>query len=150
MDGSIAQIALSLFAGLLLGAIAGLWVGATISRRRISELGNSSKTRLAELTHQKTQIATELAKLRSKNKSLRRAIAEDRKKLQSNRKKSKILASNVLTLRDERENTKIKLNTLHKSLEAVQQQTLALQGEFEKAGKFYKRELLKSFEKRKA
>ena len=149
MDGSIAQIVFLVFVGCLLGVVAGLWFGAVISKRRIHEMSTSSKARLAELTHQKTQIATELAAARSKNKSLRVTAAKDRKKLQSTREKSKILASNVITLREERENTKVKRNTLHKSLEAVKQQTLALQGEFEKAGKFYKRELLKSFEKRK-
>ena len=150
MDGSIALSVILLLVGCVLGAVGGLWLGATISKRRFRELGASTKSRLAELTHQKTQIAAELAKLRSKNKSLRNAVAEGRGKLKTTREKSKILASNVITLREERESTKIKIGTLHKSLEAVKQQTLSLQQEFEKAGKFYKRELLKSFEKRKA
>lgn len=150
MGGSIPQIVMYLVAGGVLGTLVGLLVGARISRRRVRELADSGKARLAELTHQKTHIASELAKSRSNNKSVKIAAAEDRKKLRSVRRKAKILAANVITLRKEREDTKIKINTLHQSFEAVKQQTLALQREFEKAGTFYKGELVKSFEKRKA
>ena len=149
MEGSIAQFILYIVIGCLLGGGAGLLVGATFSKRRIHEMRKSGKTRLAELTHQKTQIASELAKTRAKNKSLRGKIATDQKKLVSARDKMKQLANNVLTLRAEREDTKLKIGTLQKSLDAFNQQTMTLQHEFEKAGKFYKGELVKSFEKRK-
>jgi len=52
-------------------------------------------------------------------------------------------------LRTERETTKSKLGTMQNALKSLRQQTAALQSEFEKAQEFYKRELLKSLEKRK-
>jgi hypothetical protein len=52
-------------------------------------------------------------------------------------------------LRSERENTKIKLSALQNALGSLRKQTAALQSEFEKTQEFYKRELVKSLEKRK-
>ena len=60
-----------------------------------------------------------------------------------------MLASNVLTLRTERENTKIKVSSIQNALVSVKQQTAAPQTEFEKSRKFYKRELMKSLQQRK-
>ena len=149
VDGSIAQSVIFLFAGCLIGGVGAFLAVAVISKQRLREIGDSSKVRLADLTHRKTQIASELAKTRAKNESLRAKYAADREKLASARGKIKQLAKNVLMLRDERENTKLKIGTLQKSLDALNQQTMTLAQEFEKAGKFYKSELRKSFEKRK-
>jgi hypothetical protein len=64
-------------------------------------------------------------------------------------KKSKVLAANVITLRTERESTKAQLSSFQKAVAVFRQQTVALQSEFQRAQEFYKRELQKSFERRK-
>lgn len=149
MGGSIAQLALFLMAGGALGVIAGLLIGAAISKRQIGQLRSSDRTKLNDVTRQRDKIASKFLKLKSTNKSLRVAVADNRAKLESARKKSKLLAKNVLALRAERENTKVKLSTMQNSLVSVKQHTLSLQREFDKVGQFYKGELVKSFEKRK-
>lgn len=150
MGGSIPQIALYLLAGGALGVVTGLLIGAAISNRRIGQLTSESQTRLDDATRQRDQFATEFSKSRSTIESLRAAVAKRLPELESERKKSNILASNVRTLRAEREDTKIKVSTIQNALISVKQQTVALQGEYDKACEFYKGELVKSFEKRKA
>lgn len=149
MGGSIPQIALYLLAAGVLGVVIGLLLGAAISNRRIGQLTSESQTRLVDVTRQRDQFATKLSKSRSTIESLQAAVAKGLPELESERKKSKKLTKNVLTLRAEREDTKIKVSTMQSSLVSVKQQTLALQKEFEKVGEFYKRELVKSLEKRK-
>ncbi len=78
------------------------------------------------------------------------ALADSRTKLEDMHQKAQILAKSVLTLRAERENTKLTVTTIQNALMSVKQTTATLQAEFVKSGDFYKGELLKSFEKRKA
>lgn len=150
MGGAISQLAIYALAGGVVGIVAGLLLGVTIGKHRIHELSASNRRHVDNLSAQKAEIAAKLAKYRSTIRSLQAAAAQSRSELKSAVKKSKLLAKNVLMLRDERESTKVKVSVLQKSLDAVKQQTLALQQEFDKVGAFYKGELVKSFEKRKA
>lgn len=88
------------------------------------------------------QLQTEIKELHATN-------ARRSSELAAVVKKSKLLADNVRTLRTERENTKIKLSTIQEALSSLRRKSAVLQLEFDKTHQFYKRELTKSFEKRK-
>jgi len=122
----------------------------TASKRRMSQLSGEEQTQLADVTRQREQFASGYSKLEARIASLQAAVVKGRTALQSAIENSKRLAKNVLTLRAEREGTKSKLSTIQNALNAVKQQTVALQMEYVKAGEIYKAQLVKSFEKRKA
>jgi len=149
MGGSIPQIVLHALPAGVFGIVIGVLIGAAISKRRIGQMTGLDQTRLDEVTRQRNQLATEVSKSRSTIEALRAEVTKGRAELKSALEKTKVLARNVLTLRAEREDTKIKISTMQNSLISVKQQTLALQREFDKVGEFYKGELVKSFQKRK-
>ena len=149
MGSSIFETALYALGGGILGAVCGWLVQAMISKRRIDQVTNAAVAELNDVTVQRDRIANKYSRSRAKIESLQANIAKRSTKFKSVLKKSKLLAKNVLTLRAERENTKIKLGTMQGALGSLRQQTTALQSEFEKAQEFYKRELLKSLERRK-
>jgi len=149
MSTSVFQTALYALGGGILGAVCAWLVLAVISRRHTDRITNAALAKLDSVTVQKNLIAEEYSRSQTKIESLQGAIAERSADLKSLHKKSKLLAKNVLMLRSERENTKVKLGTLQNALGPLKQQTAALQSEFEKSQEFYKRELVKSLEKRK-
>jgi len=149
MGTSVFQTALYALGGGILGAVCAWLVQAAISRRRIDQITNATLMKLDAVTVQKNLFADKYSQSQTKIKSLRGAIAERSTEFKSALKKSKLLAKNVLMLRSERENTKIKLGVLQNALGSLRQQTDALQSEFAKSQDFYKRELVKSLEKRK-
>jgi len=147
----------------MLGAAAAWQIQVWAGKRRMINAKNMAQAQIDDITSQRNQFANEYAKARDKVKSLQATVATRNTELAkrvtelakrnteiaSVLEKSKLLAGNVRTLRTERANTKTQISTILKALESVKQQTSALQTEFEKAQEFYKRELLKSFEKRK-
>lgn len=150
MSGSTLQIASYVFAGSLFGLAMGLVIAATISKRRISRLVTEHKKGLEELVRQRDKLATNFSKSRSTIQTLKASHAKRREELESATVKKRKYARSVRTLLAERETTKVKVSTLQQALDSVQRQTTALQSEFERAAKFYKGELVKSFDKRKA
>jgi len=149
MGSSIFEIALHALGGGILGVACGWLVQAMIGKRRIDQVTNAAATKLDGVNVQRDQIADKYSRSRAKIESLQANIAKRRTAFQSVLEKSRLLAKNVLMLRREREDTKIKLGSMQEALGSLRQQTTALQSEFEKAQEFYKRELLKSLEKRK-
>jgi chromosome segregation ATPase len=163
MGSSIIEIVLYTLGGCVLGAVSGWLVQAKTSNRRLIASNNLAQAKIHEITDQRNRFANEGLKARETIQTLQATVAQRNTELgkraseitkrdtefASVLEKSKLLAKNVLTLRAERENTKIQINTVLKGQESMKEQTAALQTEFEKARGFYKRELLKSFEKRK-
>ena len=149
MGTSILEIAMVAVGGGILGAACGWLVQAIISKTRIDQVSTAAQAKLDDVTTQRDRFASKYSRSRAKIQSLQAAYAKRSTEFQSVLKKSKLLAKNVLTLRTERENTKIKLGTLQNALGSLRQRTTALQSEFEKTQEFYKRELVKSSEKRK-
>jgi len=149
MGSSIFEIALYALGGGILGLACGWLVQSIIGKRRIDQVTNAAATKLDSVTVERDEFANKYSRSRTKIESLQANIAKRRTAFESVLKKSKLLANNVLTLRAERENTKIKLGSMQEALGSLRQQTTALQLEFEKAQEFYKRELLKSLERRK-
>ncbi len=148
MDSSITQLALFTLGGLALGGLLGWFIQAAISKRRIGQLTSETLTKLEQVTARKEQVLAKYAKARSKVEQLQAADSRHRTDLESALSKSKVLAKNVRVLRKERETTKSKLSTLQNALVTLRQQTSQLQTEFEKSREFYKRELLKSLQRR--
>ncbi len=149
MGSSVFETALYAFGGGILGIVCGWLIRAMISKRRINQISNEALTKLDDVTVQRDQFANEYSNSRAQIESLQTALAKRSTEFESLLNKSKLLAKNVLTLRSERENTKVKLSTLQSALGSLRQRTAALQSEFEKTQEFYKRELAKSLNKRK-
>ena len=149
MGTSILETAMVAVGGGILGVACGWLIQAIISKRRIDQASTVAQANLDQVITQRDRIANNYSRSRAKIESLQATNAKRSAELESVLKKSKLLAKNVLMLRTERENTKIKLSTLQNALGSLRQQTTALQSEFEKTQEFYKRELARSFEKRK-
>ncbi len=150
MDGSILDAALYVLGGSLLGAIIGWAIRAAIARRRTSQFASEFHKQLDDVIRQRDEFANEYSRSRSTIESLKATNVKLSDKLTSLSGKSKILAKNVLTLRTERENTKAKIGAIQQALVSLRKKSATLQTEFDKARDFYKRELTKSFERRKA
>jgi chromosome segregation ATPase len=149
MGNSILEIALIAIGSGLLGAAGGWLVHTIISNKRLDATAATAQAELEDITTQRNQFARGYARAQQRIKSLQVTNAKQKISFDSLRKKSKLLANNILTLRSERENTKTKLGALQNALSSFKQRTNALQSEFEKTQAFYKRELTKTFEKRK-
>jgi len=150
MTGSILQFMWYVFAGGVPGIVVGLLLMHVLKNRQIERLESSYQKKLHILSRERDHFATGINRARSAVESLRTTLAEAHTELESSAKKSKKLAKNVLALRAEREETKHKVGTLQNALLSLKERTTTLQNEFDKVGEFYKGELVKSFEKRKA
>lgn len=152
MDSLTPQFLAYLLGGAVLGAVAGWLIraaqsrGSTVSAKRQPEFGEANDQGDAQIGNLQASLTTQQAIV----DKLETSLAKSREEYQSACERADLLARNVLTLREERENTKLQLTTIQNAFVAVKKQTLALQREFVKVGDFYKGELRKSFEKRKA
>ena len=150
MGDGILQIALYAIGGFLLGAGLGWCIQFVLSQRRISHLTSEARAQLDDVVAQKNAIASKFAEAQSRFERLGAASARQRSEFEAALEKSKLLAKNVRILRKEREDTKSKLGRLQNALASLKRQTSDLQTEFDKTREFYKRELRKSLQKRKA
>ena len=149
MGTSILETAMVAVGGGILGVACGWLIQAIISKNRIVQVSAVAQAKLDDVTNQRDRFANKYSRSRAKIESLQAANTKRSAKFESVLRKSRLLAKNVLMLRTERENTKIKLSSLQNALGSLRQQTTAFQSEFKKTQEFYKRELTKSFEKRK-
>ena len=150
------QVAMLLLAAGVVGFLLGWLIWSGIARRRLAQLDDKLQLRLDDLTRQRDRLHVENGKLRETIETQQGAMhrhevaaAKARTDLESAQERANSLAKDVHTLRAERENTKAQLSTMQDHLVSVKQQTAELQQEFVKSGEFYKKELKKSFEKRK-
>ncbi len=144
----------------LLGAGAAGVVGGWLLRGKFStpasaqpgnaDTGSGLRLKYKKAIRERDQFATEYAQLRTSMEPQSAALADSRTEFEDMHQKAQTLAKSVLTLRAERETTKLTVTTIQDALMSVKQTTATLQAEFVKSGEFYKGELLKSFEKRKA
>ncbi len=149
MSISIYQLVLYALGCCFGGILVGWSFQAVISRRQIDRVVNESQARLDDVTARLDDIAHRYSRSQSKIEKLRADNDKRRSRFKSLLKKSKLLAGNVVTLRTEREKTKIKVSTIQNALATLRQQTTELQSEFDRTCEFYKRELMKSLKKRK-
>lgn len=142
MDSAIVEIVVFASGGFLLGALIAWSIQSVRNKRRIGQLTSTSHRQFDEMEQRCSASQAQLKQIEEDSAAL---FSE----LESARKKSKLLAKNVRLLQQERENTKTKLGTIQKALAAFKRQSGDLQSEFHKTREFYKRELLKSLQKRK-
>jgi chromosome segregation ATPase len=157
MDGPVLHIIIfSVLAGAC-GLAAGYFAGAFVGKRRLDKFADAAQQRLHDVGAERDVFAERCNGMSDNIESLQSTVANYRSKLKialGNEKamirKTTTLAETVQVLHQERETTKSKVNSLQGMLVAIHQRSLALQGEFEKAGAFYKEQLAKSFRIRKA
>ncbi|MDJ0700847.1 MAG: hypothetical protein QNJ07_13415, partial [Woeseiaceae bacterium] len=149
MDGSVIQITLIAVGGAVAGGIFAWSIRSVLARRRFRELATAAQAKLDEIAAQGNKYANAYSRSRAKIRDLKAADARRSARLNSALKKAKLLARNVRKLQTERENTKAKLSNIQGAMLSLKEQTRVLQTEFEKSRDFYKRELLKSLQKRK-
>ncbi len=143
------EITMYLLAAGAAGLVVGWLIRAKFSRPGAGESGDWLPPNLREAIDQRDKIAAEYARLQATAEALQGAVVKSRTELADLHQKAKILAKSVLTLRAERETTKLTVTAIQNALMSMKQTTSALQSEFVKSGDFYKAELHKSFEKRK-
>jgi chromosome segregation ATPase len=149
MGGGTIQLALIAIGACLLGILVGWVVQFVRSKRRIREVSSAAQGKLSEVIAQREVFASRYARSRAQQEQLEATSARQSAKLESVVEKARLLGDNVRLLRQERETTKRKLGALQTTLTALKQRTRDLQTEFDKTREFYKRELLKSLQKRK-
>ena len=157
MDGPTLQTALYLLATGLAGAVGGWLLRGADNQREIERLTHDGQQKLDDIVRQKDELAAESSSMRSTLEAQQSviqkhetAIVRGRAELESAHEKASLLSKDLFTLREEREGFKTKMATFHRALVALNKQSTDLQTEFVKSGEFYKRELAKAFEKRKA
>lgn len=157
MDGPTLQTALYLLAAGLAGAVGGWLVRGARNQREIDRQSRDGQTGLADIVRQKDELAAESSSMRltlEAQQSLiqkhEAAAIRGRTDLETAHEKVRLLTKDLFNLREEREGFKTKVATFQRALVALNKQSTDLQTEFIKSGEFYKRELAKAFEKRKA
>lgn len=157
MDGLTPQIVAYLLGAAVLGIVIGWLTRGVLGKGSSGQSNDAKQSKSADAVRQRDELNTKIASLKATMNrqqslvhKLESSVAGSRAELESAYEKAGLLAKNALTLREERENTKLQLSTMQNALISVKQQTLTLQQEFVKAGDFYKGELRKSFEKRQA
>ncbi len=149
MGSSVLQIVLYILGGCAFGALAAWLVQAVRSKQKLSELTHQARANIAEVSAQRDAFANRISRSQGKIEQLQAANQQQSTQLKKAMDKANLLARNVLTLRTEREDTKIKVGSLQSALLSVKRQSADLQHEFDKTREFYKRELLKTLKKRK-
>ena len=151
------EIALFTIAALLVGVSIGGLIRHLFSNRRIDRLNEDWQTKLDDAIRQRDRLTAEIAALRTTIDNHQAVVhqhemtvARVQTELQSAHEKEKLLTRNIFTLRSEREDFKNKVVTFQNALASLKRQSAELQTEFIKSGNFYKAELTKAFEKRKA
>ncbi len=145
MEGLTPQILAYLIGSAMLGIVIG-WLTRGVLSKRGSDRSNDAKhPESDDAVRQRDESNAKIASLKATMNmqqslvhKLESSVAGGRAELESAYEKAALLAKNVLTLREERENTKLQLGAMQNALVSVKQQTLTLQKEFVKAGDFYK------------
>ena len=157
MDGLISEFGLYLLATLAGGAVIGWLIHSALSGSKINTLNNDWQAQLDGVVRQRDTLTSQSEKLRTSIEAQEAvihqrdmAVTKIRTELESAIEKEKLLTKNIFTLRAEREDFKTKMAAFQNRMAALQRQSGELQSEFIKSSEFYKGELTKSFEKRKA
>jgi predicted flap endonuclease-1-like 5' DNA nuclease len=157
MDGMTPQIGHYLLAAACIGAALAWLMAGAYARRRLADHADEWQTKVDHVIRARDRQIHEAEKLRTTVESQQGAlhrheqeVARAKTELESVRERGKQLAKDVFTLKTEREETKAKMTAFQNALQNVKQQAATIQSEFLKSREFYKSELAKAFEKRKA
>ena len=149
MGSSIILIVVCALGGYAFGLLTGWLMQTQLANRREDQLTVDFQHELRTLSDQNADLTDKCTRSQSTVEQLEVANAEYAAEAASVVNKARLLAKSVRTLRTEREHTKTKLGDMQSAFASLRQQTAALQREFEKSREFYKRELLKSLQRRK-
>jgi predicted flap endonuclease-1-like 5' DNA nuclease len=157
MDSFDPQLAMYLIGSAFLGAILGWLLHGMQTRRHIEKLSDDWQTKLDNFVRQRDHLTAEASSLRTTIESQQatlhkneRAVARAQTELASSREQEKRLTKDVFTLRSEREEFKSKIGEFQNAIATMKYQSAELQEEFVKSREFYKAELIKALERRKA
>jgi len=157
MGGLTPDIAMYLLAAGIAGAAVGWLLRGAQASQRINQASDDWQIKLDNFVRQRDHLTAEAATLRSSIESqqvaiskLEHSVTRGQTELESAHEKEKRLSKDIFTLRAEREDFKSKMVRFQSALASVQRQSAELQSEFIKSREFYKGELTKAFEKRKA
>ncbi len=157
MDGFSLQVAIYML-GAALAGIALVWLLLSrLHSSRIQEQADDWQGRLDNVVRAHDRTLGEAESLRATIETQQaiiaqheHAVAKTQVELESALEKERLLNKNIVTLRAEREETKRKMSSFQQALVAVKQQAQEIQAEFLKSRDFYKNELTKAFERRRA
>lgn len=157
MDAISPQVSLYLLGAVIIGAAAAIVIMGRINRARLKKQDDEWQDQVESLARTRDRLASEVEALRSTIETQQaamtqheHAVARAGVALESSKEKEKQLTKDLFTLRAEREETKAKMNSFQVALIAVKQQAQEIQKEFLKSRDFYKNELTKAFERRRA
>jgi len=156
MDGITPQITMYLLGAAAVGAAVVWLIMSKMTRRRLKNHADEWQDNVDKVVRMRDRLINEADALRSSIESQQvtmtrheHSVARAEVDLESSREKEKQLTKDLFTLRNEREDTKAKMNSFQVALIAVKQQAQEIQTEFLKSREFYKNELTKAFERRR-
>jgi len=157
MSATLFEIGIFLAAGGLAGMVVGWLTGRLANRAKIGQINDDWQIKFHETARQRDRLSAENKKLRSTIEGQQTLVhkhqvasARSRTELESAREKLKSMAKDLFELGAIRDRLQTELRTAENTLATVRYQLADMETEFEKAGAFYKGELTKSFEKRRA
>jgi len=157
LEDSLLQYGPHLFAAFAIGALVGWMVRSAHVKRLLRKSKDEWHVKFDEAIHQRDRFNAENNKLRTSIEAQQAVVhkhelaaSKMRTELESVREKNKLQLQNLFTIGAERDQLQSKVNHSDNALRAVNQQRAELEAEFIKAGNFYKGELEKSFDQRKA
>lgn len=157
MDSSILDIVPLALAAATAGIGVGWLLHTAVGGRRLRALSDELQDQIDDLSRQRDRLTAESNRLRARVEEQESAVhrhelaaKEARTELASAREREKRMGKDIFTLRSEREDFKNKVTTFQNALTTMKSQASDLQNEFIKSREFYKGELRKSFELRKA
>ena len=157
MDDINAQVVMYLVGAAVVGAALVWLFYGSYSRRRLEQHADDWQGNVDNVVRQRDRLINEAEALRSSIESQQstvtrheHSVARAGVDLESALERQKQLNKDLFTLRAEREETKAKMNSFQTALISVKQQAMEIQTEFLKSREFYKNELTKAFERRRA
>lgn len=156
MTLTLLQIVLYSLAAVVFGAVLGWLIRGARDARQIASISDDWQLKFDETARQRDRFHAENNKLRASYEAQlgvvhrhELAASRIRTELESAAEKTKSLNKQLFTVNAERDDLQRKLDEKHGELATANYQVGELESEFKKAGRFYKGELEKAFEKRK-
>jgi len=157
MSGTFLHIGLYLLTAGLLGAVAGWFVRGIGGKRGLEKLNDKWHVKFDDAARQRDQFNAENLKLRTSIEAQQAVVhrhelaaTKSRTELESILERVKSQSKDLFAVSAERDEFRNKSNDSFQALNIAKHQIADLQAEFVKAREFYKGELGKAFEKRKA
>ena len=157
MESSLSELGLYLLAAVVAGSAFGWLIRSALANSRTRQLEEEWQSRFDDANRQRDRLKNEASTLRTSIEA-QEAVIHQRDlavkrigiELESAREKDKMMSKNIFTLRAEREDFKAKVISFQNALTMLKRQSVDMQTEFLKSRDFYKSELAKAFEKRRA